>query len=231
MKLFATSTAFLLLVSIAAAKPSVEVLQILPSSQNARIRVLHDGNPLQNVKIEVFAADEHLRLSLSTDADGVAVLPPLPRGRYRIAANAPGGLGADLVLDVSKHKRKKPSEFSLVLFVRPPTPPTLEERIAAAEGGIVSERVQGFKGIAVDPAGAGIPQTKIEIFQKGSGGKAAVATAESDATGHFSTHLAKGAYAAIFRAQGFSTQICVFEITEDGEQKDLRIRLDLAPST
>jgi len=231
MKLFAASAAFLLLASVTAAGPSVIVEQILPSSQNARIKVLHDGKPLQNVRINVFEAGEKLCLSLSTDADGAVVLPLLPPGRYHIAADGPDGLGADSVLDVSKHKKKKPSEFSLLLFVRPPAPPTLEERIATVEGSVDSERLQEFKGVTVDPAGAPIPQVMIEIFQKGSGGKARVATAESDATGHFSTHLANGTYTAILQAQGFSTQIQVFEITEEGEPKYLRIRLDLAPST
>jgi hypothetical protein len=227
MKILATSLGLMLLATIVVAKPSVLVLQPLPSSQNARIRVLHDGRPLQNVKIDVFAADERLRLSLSTDEDGTVVLPKLPRGKYHIAASAAGDLGADLLLDVSSHKKKKPSEFSLMLT---PQPPTLAERIAGIEGTGVSERLREFEGVTVDPGGAPIPQVKIEFFHKGSGGKDRVATAESDSTGYFSTRLANGSYTVILMAQGFSTQIRVLEITGEGDQKSLRIRLDLAPS-
>jgi len=228
MKVFTTSAAFLLLASIVAAKPSVEILQASASSQSARIMVLHDGKPLQSVKIDVFTADEKLRLSLSTDIDGVVVLPLLPRGRYHVAASAPGDLGADLLLDVSRHKGKKPSEFSMMLL---PQPPTLEERIAVVEGRGAIERLREFKGITVDPSGAAIPSVKIRIFQEGTGAKDRVATAEADATGHFSVHLANGTYTAIIQSQGFSTHIQVFEIKEEAEQKYLRIRLDLAPST
>ena len=231
MKFFTTGVAFLLLTTTVAAKASVEVLQVSPSSQNAKITVLHDGKPLQDVKIDVFTAGEQLRLYLSTAGDGVIVLPLLPRGRYHIAANAAGNLGADLVLNVSRLRNKQPSEFSLLLFVRPPRPPTLEQRIAAVEGSGAIERLQKFKGIVVDPAGAGIRQVKIQIFQEGSGGKDRVATTKSDATGHFSAHLVKGTYTAMLQAQGFSAQIQVFEITEEGVQKDLRIRLDLGPVT
>jgi Carboxypeptidase regulatory-like domain len=221
----------LLLAGLAAAGSSVEVLRVLPSSQNPRITVLHNGNPLPAAKIAVFAADEQLRLSLSADEHGVVVLPPLPPARYHIAAAAADGLGADLVLVVSKHQKKKASSFSMDLFVRPPAPPTLEERIVAAESGPARERLREFKGIAVDPAGMGIPETRIEVLQEGSRGKVRVAITESDKSGHFSAQLPAGTYTVVFQVQGFSTRIQVLEITQTGDETDLRVHIELAAST
>lgn len=209
----------------------VEVLNVQPSSQNIRITVLHDGIPVRDVKLEVLMADEQPRLSVSTDKHGAAALPSLPPGRYHIVATSSGGLGADLVLDVSKNRGKKISSFSMDLFVRPPPPPTLAQRIATAEGQATSKRIQSFHGILEDPSGAGIQRAKIEIFQKGSFGKAQVMKVASDATGHFSAPLANGAYTAVFQVPGFSTQIQVFEIELEGDIKESRIILQLAPCT
>jgi hypothetical protein len=209
----------------------VEVLNVQPSSQNIRITVLRDGITVRDVKLEVLMADEQLRLSVSTDKHGTAALPSLPPGRYHIVATSSGGLGADLVLDVSKNRGKKTSLFSMDLSVRPPPPPTLAQRIATAEGLATSKRMQSFHGILEDLSGAGIQGAKVEIFQKGSLGKAQVTKVASDATGHFSAPLADGAYTVIFQVPGFSTQIQVFEIALDGDMKESRIILQIAPCT
>ncbi len=209
----------------------VEVLNVQPSSQNIRITVLRDGIPVRDVKLEVLMAAEQPRLSLSTDKHGVAALPSLPPGRYHIVATSSGGLGADLVLDVSKNKGKKTSSFSMDLSVRPPPPPTLAQRIATAEGLATSKRMQSFHGILEDPSGAGIQGAKIEISQKGSLGKAQVTKVASDTTGHFSAPLANGAYTAVFQVPGFSAQIQVFEIALDGDMKESRIILQITPCT
>jgi hypothetical protein len=228
MRGFAAFIASVLLTSVTVAKPSVEVLRVEPSSQNARITVLHDGKPVQNVQVEVFTAKKRLRLSLTTDANGVVVIPKLPQGKYHIGASTPGHLGGDLLLEISDKKKTSKSEFSMQLSDRPLT---YEEIIAAAEGSAPREVLQEFRGTAVDPAGMAIPKVRIQVFQRGTGGKGPVAIAETDATGHFAAHLGKGSYTATFVAQGFSMQIHVFEIADDGERKELRIRVDLGQTT
>jgi hypothetical protein len=210
----------------------VVVLNVQPSSENVRIKLLHDGKPVRDVKIEVLMADEQPRLSLTTNEHGAATLPTLPPGRYHIVATAAsGGLGADLVLDVSKSKKKKTSLFSMDLFVRPPPPPALADKIAVAEGIGPGERLQEFQGAVSDPSGAVAQGAKVAIFQRGSLGKAQVARTTSDATGHFSAHLEDGSYTAIFQLPGFSTQIQVFEIAGNGDKKDLQIVLQVASCT
>jgi hypothetical protein len=234
MRALAIAVCTLALAGLARGKSAVvEVLIVEPSFQHVRILTLCNGRPLDNTKIEVFSQDEKRRLSLSTNKQGVAKFMLSPPGRYRIAADAAGGIGADLILAVSMGKGKNESSFTLNLAVRPPLPPTLEDKIVAAEtaGGT---QLRQFQGIVVDPAGATIAQTKIDIFKKGSRGTVRSGQAESDAEGHFSATLPEGFYTAVFGIPGFSTHIVVFEITRDADPANahsLRVSLQLAPST
>jgi hypothetical protein len=232
MKALTITTGVLFFATLASGKCSmVEVLSVEPSFQHVRILTLYNGRPLDNVKLEVFSEGEQPRLSTSTNKEGVAKFSLSPPARYRIAAHAANGLGADLILDVSKGKGKNQSAFTLSLAVRPPPPPTLEDRIAAVEN-TLGERLREFEGVVVDVAGAVVPQTKVEVFKKGSRGKALAAETASDAEGHFSLRLPEGAYTAIFSRAGFSTKILVFELmqTAEGAQTNsLRVPLAIAP--
>ena len=236
MKTLMIPVACLFWASLAAGR-SVEVLSVQPSSQHVRISASNNGNSLNGANLQVFGGDgaspsrEQLFASLTTDVHGVAVLPKLSPGHYHIVATAGGGLQADLLLDVSRRKGKETSSFSLELIVKPPPPPTLEEMIDAAESVASGESLQEFKGIVMDPSGTGVPAVQIEIFHKGSKGVTRVAKTKSDAMGHFSVHLAAAPYAATFQCQGFSTGIHIFEIKEDGDQKELRFVLRVGAST
>jgi Carboxypeptidase regulatory-like domain len=233
MRLAAITVGSLLFAGLTSGKASVEVLNVEPSFQHVRILTLHNGNPLERVRLDVFSWNERRRLSISTNKEGVAKFSLSPPGRYRIAANAANGLGADLVLDVSKGIGKNESSFTLNLAVRPPPPPTLDERVVAAEAAGGAE-IRQFAGHVVDPAGNVVPQTKLEVFKKGSRGKGRRAKTESDASGHFFAHLSDGSYTAVFSAQGFSTYIGVFEIAKGDDSADaagLRIVLQNGPIT
>ena len=211
----------------------VEVLKVEPSFQHVRILTVYNGRPVSGVKIVVFSEDEQRRFSLSTNAQGVAKMSLSPKGRYRIAADAAGGLGANLILAVSKGKGKNASSFTLSLAVRPPMPPTLEDKIAAAEMADLAKFRQ-FEGVAVDPSGAAIAQVKIDVFKKGSRGAMRAGRAKSDADGHFSVTLPEGSYTAVFSIPGFSIYIVAFEVTQDVDPANvngLRVSLQLAPST
>jgi hypothetical protein len=233
MKRIAIAAGCLLWAGLPLGKCSVvEVLTLQPSSQHVLITVLQDAKPVQNVAIVVSGANHgQPRFSLVTDSRGVAKLPTLPPGNYCVTATVTHTLRADLCLAVSKRFSKKTSSFSIDLMVKPPLPPTLEERVEAAENTPATARLQEFQGVVKDPSGAGIPQTRIEIFHKGSRARALVARNRSDANGHFSVHLEDGFYTAVVEAPGFATQILTFEIGGNGDQKDLRISLQLAPST
>jgi hypothetical protein len=232
MKVPAIAFLTLLSASFSSGKCSVvEVLSVEPSSQKVRIVVLHGGTPLSDVRVEAFSKDEQPHKSVSTNKRGVAQLSLSPPGRYHIAANAAGGLGADLILDVSKGKGKNVSSFTLNLTLRPPPPPSFEDRIVTAENA-AAVTLRQFAGSVTDPAGAVIAQTEIEVFEKGSRGTVRALQTESDAAGQFSAQLPEGSYTAVFRVPGFSVYILVFEISEADEPanaKSLRIPLQIAP--
>ena len=234
MKVFAA--AFLILLPASALpreRSVVEVASVEPSFEHVRVLTLHNGSPLDKVKLEVFSWKGRRRLSISTNREGVAKFLLAPPGRYRIAADAANGLGAELILDVSKGKGKNESSFTLNLDVRPLPPPTLEERIVAAEAAGPA-RIRQFAGVVVDPGGAVIPQTRIEVFKNGSQGKLRSAKTESDRAGHFVARLPYGFYTAVFSVQGFSTYIVAFEIAkgdDSADANDLKIMLQLGPVT
>jgi hypothetical protein len=233
MRLVTTAVACLLLnATVASACSVVVVVNSQPSSQRVQIKTLQNGNPIKDVKIEVFTMDNQLRLfSLSTSDQGVASLPTLSPGRYLISATAVGGLGADLVLDVSKRRGHKASLFSMELGVRPPPPPTIEEKMTGAEKAFARESVKEFRGILQDPSGAGVPNASVDVYAKGSRGKSHALEIKSDQTGHFSATLADGTYTVLFQAPGFQTEILVLEISGNAEAKDLRISLKLGLCT
>jgi hypothetical protein len=233
MKRIAIAAGWLLWIGLPSGRSSVvEVLNLQPSSQHVRIRVLHDSEPVPNVALVVSgAADAKPRFSLVSDSHGAVKLPTLPPGNYCIRALASPTLRADLCLAVSKKFGKKTSSFSMDLLVKPASPSTLEERLEAAENEATTVRLQEFRGVVEDPSGTGISGTMIQIFYKGSRGHAQVAKTTSAPNGHFAVHLPVGSYTAVIQFFGFGTRIMTLEIAEDGDAKDLRISLQLAPST
>jgi len=112
----------------------------------------------------------------------------------------------------------------------PPAAATLEEQIAQAEKGIVRERIWFYRGVVEDPSGKRMRGVKIDIFRSGSGGKNPMVSTQSDSHGHFVVHLTNGEYTAVMQAKGFSPLIYIFEITYEGVEKELRFRLNQAPS-
>jgi 5-hydroxyisourate hydrolase-like protein (transthyretin family) len=199
-----------------------------PSSQRVQIKTLQNGNPIKDVKIEVFTTENQVRLfSLSTNDQGVASLPTLPPARYLIVASAASGLGADLVLDVSKRLGHKMSLFSMELGVRPPLPPTFEEKMTDAENESPRESGKEFRGILQDPSGSGVPNANVDVYAKGARVKTQALKIKTDETGRFSAPLADGIYTVLFQRAGFQTEIVVIEISGDAQAKDLRISLKL----
>jgi Carboxypeptidase regulatory-like domain len=118
-----------------------------------------------------------------------------------------------------------------VVAPKSPSPDTLEEQIAAAEKGIVRERIWFYRGFVEDSSGKRMRGVKIDVFRSGSGGKTPMTSTQSDSHGHFVVHLTNGEYTAVMQAKGFSPLIYIFEITYEGVEKELRFRLNQAPKT
>jgi carboxypeptidase family protein len=226
MKIFTTAAGCLLLTSFVSAECVVVQPLFQPSSQKVHIIALGDGKPLRDAKLEFFLATEkQSRLSLSTDQQGVVATPLLHPGLYRIVATAPGNLLAELYLDVSETSGKQAKSFVMDLTPVPPAVPTLTN-LAIAEKTPVTERIQGFRGLVVDPVGAPIPGAEIQVLRKGSVGEIVV-TLKSDEAGRFAAPLAGGTYVAFVRMLAFRTEVVGFEIAGGASAKSVRISMQI----
>jgi hypothetical protein len=219
MKFSAIAVGSLLFANLASGQCSVvQVLNVEPSSQRIRILTMHSGTPVSNARVEV----DELLMSVSTNKEGIARLRISRPGKYLVTANTFDGLGAEIILIVSKGKQKTRSSFTLNLL-------SFEDKIVAAENA-GAMKLRQFDGIVTDPSGAALAQTKIEVFKKGSRGKSQAAATESDSAGHFFAQLPDGFYTGVFSVPFFSTCIVVFEIAKGDDSavaKDLRIMLQL----
>jgi hypothetical protein len=228
MKNLATS-AVLLLSPVMVARSCTIVSKVEPSSQNARITVMMDGNPQKDVKVVVSTVEGQARLTITTDSQGVVSLPKLPPGKYCLAASAAPTLRADdLCLEVSRSRGRNPSSFSMILGVKPPPPPTFEEKLEAAGRVPVRTHTQVFAGVVEDPAGAVIPRTQVAVYQRGSTGKGQPLKLTTDEDGRFTAQLAPGIYIGVFQSFGFQTEFVPFEIAKEGSKEDLRVKLMIA---
>ncbi len=200
----------------------IQAAKMPVSNRNVRITAFLDGKPIPGATVEVFQmGEEPLDLtarreplvSLSTDDRGVAVLPQLKQGLYRIVATSGVDLDSTLYLAVAKNAEDKASEFSIDLK------PTQTAKIP------VSERIQEFKGVVKDPSGAPVAGALIKAFAKDSKVKTKVLEVKADENGHFSGPLSDGTYAVFVEAPGFRTRVLVLEVDKNGEGKELHVPL------
>jgi len=227
MKIFTITAGCLLLTSFVSAECVVRQPIFQPSSPKVRITARLDGKPLRGAKLEFFSiTEQQSRLSLSTDRQGVAKIPKLLPGQYRVVATSPGDLLAELYLDVSKTFEGQAKSYVMDLTPVPPAVPTLTN-LAITEKTPVTERIQEFKGLVVDPVGAPIPGAEIQVLGKGSHGEA-VAKLKSDEAGRFAAPLAEGTYVAFLQMPGFRTEIVGFEVMRDAPTPALQISMRIA---
>jgi hypothetical protein len=223
-----TTSVFRLATPIQANALSVEVLQCNDSSQRARITLDLKGIGAKKATL-IVKSDGQVIQPLSIGESGIAVLPPLAPGRYVVEARAPNNLGRSICLDISKSKRRQGSSFDMFLTPLPPAPLSAEQMLAAAESDAPSEHLQEFRGVLVDPSGAGIAGSVIQIYPKGARLRSDAPSAKvvTGAGGRFVKPLADGNYAAVVMTPGFRPKIIIFEITHLGSAQDLRISLEI----
>jgi hypothetical protein len=210
---------------------SVEVLEVHPSSQKPLITVLKDGAPQQSATLTVFANNGKQRLTLTTDSRGMAKLPHLHSGIYRIAASTSPTLRVDLYLQIAAVHQQKPSEFTMELRVQPPPPPTFEGKLEAAEKTPIEVFTRAFSGTVRDPSGAFISRASIAVYRHRAGNTAHPLKTMTDHQGRFYSDLAGGSYTAVIQSPGFETRILTFEISSDAAQKELNVKLDVGAIT
>ena len=231
MRHFAIALLFCV-VSASAAICSVEVVQVLPSSQNPLITVLKDGTPQQGAKLTVAAQNaKHKQLTLTTDSHGVAMLPRVPAGTYCVVASASPTLRANLCFRIGPGRDLSPSAFTMQLAAMPALPPTPKEVLAAAQGAPVSATIGAFSGTVVDLSGAAIRGVSIMVYRQRPDGARHPHKFLSDAQGRFSARLTAGRYFAAFSAPGFATQFLTFELAPSAEVQELNVKLNFGAAT
>ena len=210
----------------------VKVAEFLASSPRPRITVVFEGKPLADSKVEIYRQSkkaERPRYTLVTDRSGLAVLPTLRSGKYRIFASAAPRLSGDLYLEASSATSDAASQFTINLE---PLPfPSQESVLAAAEREPIKDVLRTFNGIVGDPIGYPIPGASIDVVRKGTEGKVHAAPVLSDAQGRFAVRLADGDYVAFFRASGFSERVLSFTVSKANGSGELQVRLNIAPSS
>lgn len=217
---------------------AIEIVQIVKSSQQPRITTDQFARPLSGVRIEVYRGfgascsqpKGNAQLVLVADAQGSAVLPKLPQGKYYLLAQAQPNLRANLCLNISSHVTATSREFTLNLAPCDPDP-TYEQIIAGTESAPDFQTVPEFRGEVLDPTGAPIRRATIEVVFKGTGGKKYAANLQTDALGRFFANLPEGGYVAFFRGQGFENRVVGLTISKAEGHGEIQIKLWPGPTT
>ena len=138
------------------------------SSKRPRITVQYEGVPVAGVKVEIWRGERTTAdplYTVSTDAEGMPLLPRLSYGKYSLYFSTEKKLRSDLALNVQPWRRDKSSRFTVELECC--SAPTYDELFAAAK----REPVQAFRGIVVDMGGSPIARASIDVVLAGTLGK------------------------------------------------------------
>jgi hypothetical protein len=230
---FVLAGAVFVLADPSTASASIEVMTCQPSSQRARITIDLNGRLARDVKVVVTTLGYRHIKSLAVGQAGLVVLPRLSPAQYLVTASAQRNQSGSICLEMSDQKGSEISSFPLTLHPVPPPSPTLEQALRGAGKTAPSENIQQFNGVVVDPSGATISGTAIQIFPKGvrvSDDKRSIKVL-SGSMGEFSVELTDGVYTALFMSPGIKQKIVTFEISRRGAASGLRITLQLGEVT
>ena len=210
----------------ARAQVVVVVQEVRPSSQKPLITVLRDGAKQEGARLVVFAEDGQQKLTLTTDSRGRVKLPHVRPGQYCITASTFPTLRANLCLRIANTPRKA-DKFLMELTVQPPPPPTMEEKLRAAERAPIMLRTRFFTGTVRDVVGAVIARASVAVYRQGAGDAVHPLEIAADAQGHFAAALTPGKYTAVIQSPGFETQLLTFEISPDAPEQELNVKLNV----
>ena len=152
-----------------------------------------------------------------------AIYQPSP-ARVRITALVNGQPRADTQVSIfstaGPQQRISTSTDRRGVATTPKQPAGPYQVVANGEG------IEEFAAQILDPSGAPIPGTEIQVLRKGSKGEV-VAKLLSDETGRFAASLPIGTYIAFARAQVFRTATMAFERVPASGFGELRIVLHI----
>jgi hypothetical protein len=202
-----------------------------PSSERVRITTVVNSKAASGVRVDIYGSENQYKHSVISDHNGVAVLPKLLPGLYGIVAeSADRKFHGQLALQVTRSSKNRTSSFFISLTGVLPSlgglPPVTIGELTAAAKMPVSTRLHRFRGILTDQSGAPISNADIVVMKMRSSDNTGLTVSEinSKEDGWFSEPLLEGTYVAVFRMNGFRTEIVAFEVANDGLE-DLRVTM------
>jgi hypothetical protein len=227
------------------ASSSVKVEKIVPHecTQLLRIAVTLNGRPLSGAVISVragFFPEEAPPSFISTRDDGMASVPKLAPGNYRVDVSFNGIRSAifdePVAIVLYVHAVPKLDVSTVPIDLWKPA-----QDIWRSDGAFdrqlkeidwhSRDRVQSFRSTIVDPVGSKVSSAKVWVVRMTRHASwEVVSLGTSDVSGQFSAQLRDGQYVAICSSAGFRTAIVPFEVAKDGSG-DLRIGLQIAPTS
>jgi len=217
--------------------PTAQVLTLYPgsdkitkSSRNVAINVIAEGKPLKDVKVEFCQIPQNETcLSSVTGDDGKSAFLPLRPGNYSLHATTKNGvIATELKFHTSQSSKANQFTVDMTGEIR-----FAVQLITYGEGLPIESHLQRFQGFTQDHAGSAVPEAYIRVVRKADKEGENPILLHSDRDGYFSAHLEDGFYIAFFRRAGFVTQTVAFEITAQGEEKNMTVQLthiaDLLP--
>ena len=227
MKMLAATAAALLLatgvsaecVVVAGATPEIPTFQA--ATQRIRMTALQNGKALENVRVLFYLGSAELnpKLVLITDKKGEILTTGLAPGPYRVRAIGPEPEFTEVYVQVADKLGTETTSFLLAI---PSTFPTV--KVSEISGAAVTEHIREFKGHVGDPSGAFVPGAFVQVFRNGAPNDAVVKI-KADRDGLFSASLAPGQYVVFVSSPGFSNKVMGFEVSPNGEAKDLLLSL------
>ena len=188
---------------------------------NLELVITRKGKPVAGVPV-AFEVDKGRREKTYWSGVSNTLGSLLPRrlalGKYRIFAHS-GMRNAELYVEVtpgSDNQRRAEVEMKLT-----------NPRVGDAEDAPVSTRIRDFEGIVLDPSGAALPNSPIEVLHRDDVDAGPILKIESDSSGHFAAQLNGGTYIAVIYHEGFKSSVVVFEVTDDGGKDQLKVNLQV----
>lgn len=230
------------------ARSSVKVEKIVPHecTQLLRINVAINGKPVSGAVVSVragFFPEEDPRSFISTRDDGIASVPKLAPGNYRVDVSFNGIRSAIFDEPITSvlyvHVVPKVDVSTVPIDLGKPTQELwrsdnafyqqLDRTLKVNWQG--RDRIQSLRATIVDSTGAKVPSAKVWVVQMTPQATWEVLSlGASDVSGQFSAQLRDGRYVAICSSAGFRTAIVPFEVTKDGFG-ELRVALQIAPAS
>lgn len=170
-----------------------------------------DGKAAAGVKLNCH------NVEAQTDANGVAVFVGLPTGKYPVTLSGPG---SDYGQAVAVGGMTTEATVALPA-PKEATPPPQPTNVKPAKGAIVT-------GVVTDPNGEALKDCRVLLVQGGRGGANTLASAKTDANGHYEIVTSQAAPCQIVVGPGMGRNLLPAETPAQAFKADQTTTVDVA---